>query len=227
MSKTKRPLTIEQFIERFEKRYPDHVYDFSDSVYEKTYIKMKYVCKLHGDCFTQPLSILKGSGCVECGKKRHSDFIETLKKPPKPKKKRGRPKLDKSNGKYKTYNETKKMYEREKRRSDPQFRMKKILRTRIWNAVTSQYTKKAKKTSKLLGCSWECLKEHLEKQFVEGMTWENMGDWHIDHIIPCASFDLTNLEKQEICFHYTNLQPLWAEDNLSKGDRIRFEDLFE
>ncbi len=65
-------------------------------------------------------------------------------------------------------------------------------------------------------------REHLEKQFKEGMTWENHGlyGWHIDHIIPCASFDLTDLEQQKKCFHYTNLQPLWAKENLIKGVKI-------
>ena len=52
------------------------------------------------------------------------------------------------------------------------------------------------------------------------MSWDNQGEWHIDHIIPCASFDLTNEEEQEKCFHYTNLQPLWAIDNMVKGCKI-------
>jgi hypothetical protein len=72
-----------------------------------------------------------------------------------------------------------------------------------------------------LGCSsWDELKNYLEKQFTCGMNWENMGEWHIDHIIPCSSFDLTNIEQQMKCFHYSNLQPLWAKDNLSKSNKI-------
>lgn len=72
---------------------------------------------------------------------------------------------------------------------------------------------------KLLDCSPLFLKEHLEKQFKEGMTWDNhtTDGWHIDHIRPCCSFDLTKKEQQEECFHYSNLQPLWATDNLKKG----------
>ena len=62
------------------------------------------------------------------------------------------------------------------------------------------------------------LKAYLELQFTDGMTWENRGNWHIDHIRPCASFDLTDPEQQKQCFHYTNLQPLWAADNLAKSD---------
>ena len=73
----------------------------------------------------------------------------------------------------------------------------------------------------LAGCDIEYLVEYLEDQFQAGMSWENHGrdGWHIDHIKPCASFDLTKLEDQKQCFHYTNLQPLWAYQNQSKGDK--------
>lgn len=70
----------------------------------------------------------------------------------------------------------------------------------------------------LLGCSVEFLKQHLEKQFKNGMSWENHGKWHIDHIIPLAS--AKTQEKIEYLCHYTNLQPLWAKDNQSKGAKI-------
>ena len=70
----------------------------------------------------------------------------------------------------------------------------------------------------LTGCaSWNELKIYLESKFSNGMTWENMGEWHIDHIKPCYSFDLTDEKQQMECFHFTNLQPLWAKDNLSKN----------
>lgn len=69
----------------------------------------------------------------------------------------------------------------------------------------------------LLGCSYEKFKTHLESQFTPGMTWDNYGDWHIDHRRPCASFDLSQESQQLECFNYQNLQPLWAKDNLSKG----------
>lgn len=77
------------------------------------------------------------------------------------------------------------------------------------------------RTVDLLGCSIQELKQHLEKQFQEGMSWDNYGvkGWHIDHIKPCASFDLRLESEQKLCFHYTNLQPLWAIDNLRKSDK--------
>ncbi len=79
--------------------------------------------------------------------------------------------------------------------------------------------KKAMKTENLLGCTVEKLKQWLEYQFKPGMSWDNRGyyGWHIDHIRPCCSFDLSKPEEQKKCFNYTNLQPLWRKDNQSKG----------
>lgn len=79
---------------------------------------------------------------------------------------------------------------------------------------------KGKSTMLLVGCSVIQLKKHLAKQFHTGMSWNNYGEWHIDHIKPCASFDLLDLAAQIECFHYTNLQPLWASANQSKGNRL-------
>jgi len=83
--------------------------------------------------------------------------------------------------------------------------------------------KKSRSTFKLLGCSIADFMRHLETRFQEGMTWENYGEWQIDHVKPCASFDLTDPKQQEICFHFSNLQPLWERDNKSKSDRDYYE----
>jgi len=109
-------------------------------------------------------------------------------------------------------------YCRERRQVDPVFRMTNNLRKRLTDALAGR--NKSAATLELLGCSVCDLKLHLESNFTEGMTWENysFSGWHIDHIRPCASFDLSCPEQQKQCFHYTNLQPLWAEDNLRKGD---------
>lgn len=109
-----------------------------------------------------------------------------------------------------------------KRRSsvDPSFRITLSLRARM--GAFFKGTNKSASTIKLLGCNAKHAKQHLENQFTEGMSWDNYGvhGWHIDHIIPCASFDLSDPEQQRKCFHYTNLQPLWAEDNIRKSDKI-------
>jgi len=94
-----------------------------------------------------------------------------------------------------------------------------VLRSRLYKVIKTQCGTKNKRTLELLGCSVEFFKEHLEKQFKDGMTWENHSyyGWHIDHIRPCASFDLGDPRQQEACFHYTNMQPLWWDENFKKG----------
>ena len=91
------------------------------------------------------------------------------------------------------------------------------LRTRIRIALKGYV--KSDTTMELVGCSVKFLRKYLEKQFIKGMLWKNYGKWHVDHIRPCASFDLRKKSEQKKCFHYTNLQPLWAKDNISKGNR--------
>lgn len=107
-----------------------------------------------------------------------------------------------------------------KRRASPHARMRCALQARIRHAVINTRTKKIDKTLALVGCSLAFLESHLSKQFTDGMSWENYGRWHIDHIKPCASFDLSDPAQQRACFHYTNLQPLWAAENIGKGCRI-------
>ena len=105
-----------------------------------------------------------------------------------------------------------------KRKTDMNFRILNSLRLRTWSALKGIC--KSKSTIKLLGCSIEHLKYHLESQFKLGMSWDNYGKWHIDHIRPCASFDLRKPIEQRKCFHYTNLQPLWAKENQIKNAQI-------
>jgi hypothetical protein len=93
------------------------------------------------------------------------------------------------------------------------------IRNRIYYALSSATVSKMQGTADLIGCTIEELRQHLEAQFINSMNWNNYGrtGWHIDHIRPCASFDLTDAEQQRQCFHYTNLQPLWAAENIRKG----------
>lgn len=94
------------------------------------------------------------------------------------------------------------------------------LRSRIYNVLKTQGIIKTARTEQLLGCSVEFFRQYISGLFQPGMTLENHGKWHIDHIRPCASFDLTDLEQQKQCFNYTNLQPLWAAENISKGAKL-------
>ena len=103
-------------------------------------------------------------------------------------------------------------------KTDPNFKMKHQLGTRI-RKVLNGLIKKSKSTQELIGCNIEQLWIHLEKSFKPGMTRNNYGKWHVDHIRPCSSFDLSNPEEQVKCFHFTNLQALWAHENLSKSDK--------
>ena len=112
-----------------------------------------------------------------------------------------------------------KEYIKKWRKTNLKNRITDCLRARIRAVIKNN--RKSAHTMKLIGCSIEFFKQHLEKQFTSGMTWDNYGKigWEVDHMRPCASFDLSNPEEQKICFHYTNLQPLWALDNLKKGDK--------
>ena len=93
-----------------------------------------------------------------------------------------------------------------------------LIRSRVSKRL-KEYSKNNKKhTLEYVGCTIDDLRGYLEKLFKDGMSWENQGEWHIDHIRPCASFNLENEIERHMCFHYTNLQPLWAFDNVSKSD---------
>jgi len=116
-------------------------------------------------------------------------------------------------------------YYKNKRKTDLNYKIKQNESRRIRIALKNE--KKLYSTIESLGCTIDFLRKHLEQQFYchpisgEMMTWENYGRlWHIDHIKPLCSFDLTNKEQYLKAFHYTNLQPLWAEDNLKKGNKI-------
>ena len=109
------------------------------------------------------------------------------------------------------------LYKSNKRKNDEEYKLKIKLRNKLKKILIIRNIKKKNKTKDLIGCSLSELKLHLESKFQHGMSWNNYGEWHIDHIKPCASFDLTDTEQQKQCFHYTNLQPLWGRENESKG----------
>ena len=108
----------------------------------------------------------------------------------------------------------------QRRNTDLALNLKLRLRRRMNGAMHAVGSKAVDSTLALLGCTPDDLKAHLAAQFTDGMTLDNYGEWEIDHIRPCASFDLTDPDQQRACFHYTNLQPLWRSDNRSKGAKL-------
>ena len=172
--------------------------------------------------------------CIKCVKKYYKDNKEKILEKSKNYYEKNREKIKETVQNYQKKNREKiknrqRIYNKKNKRKlnsdrkkkynlDPNFKIRNNLRTRL-NKVLRGKTK-SKATLKLLGCSIKFLKNHLESQFKPGMDWNNHGvhGWHIDHIKPCDKFDLTKESEQIRCFNYKNLQPLWAIDNLRKGD---------
>jgi len=107
-------------------------------------------------------------------------------------------------------------WSKNRKKTNIQYRLAGILRKRVKNAVKSE--NKFHPSLQLIGCDAKEFQTHIESQWQKGMSWENHGTygWHIDHIIPVNTFDLTIEEEQKKCFHYTNCRPLWAKENLSR-----------
>jgi hypothetical protein len=92
-----------------------------------------------------------------------------------------------------------------------------MIRSRLHDALKNNY--KTGFTVDTVGCTIESLKQYLEARFQPGMTWDNQGKWHLDHVIPLSSFNLSDKRELKKACHYTNLQPMWARDNLKKNDK--------
>lgn len=118
------------------------------------------------------------------------------------------------NQKYKSYR-LQRHYDRME--NDTHYMLRQKISDRIRKALKNGYGGKSKSCNKYIGCTLPKLRSHIENQFKDGMSWDNYGEWQIDHIRPCASFDLSEETEQLECFHYENLQPLWASENMSKG----------
>jgi len=111
-----------------------------------------------------------------------------------------------------------KQYRAEREKSDPVFKLTRRLRSLIYLKIsTGGYTKRSK-TNDILGCTFDEFKTYIEGKFHSGMSWDNYGQWHLDHIVPVAS---AQTEEDVIRLnHHTNFQPLWAIDNLKKGRKV-------
>ena len=117
-------------------------------------------------------------------------------------------------------NEQHKKYTQKKRKSDILFKLSDNIKSRLRQFLKSKNISKNNKTFEIVGCTSSYLKQYLESKFIINMCWENYGEWHIDHIIPLSSAK-TEEEIYKLC-HYTNLQPLWAKDNLRKSNKLDY-----
>jgi len=108
-------------------------------------------------------------------------------------------------------------YKKSKYNIDPIFTLKEKLRNRFNRALKKSYKKGS--AVKDLGCSIEYFKHYIESKFTEGMSWDNYGQWHLDHIKPLSKFNLQDKKQISLALNYKNYQPLWAKDNLSKGSK--------
>ena len=123
----------------------------------------------------------------------------------------------------KTYSQTEarkayhKAYMKNRYKTDPVFKLHNILSSGFRKWIKGNT--KTCKTEQYVCCSYQELLEHLESQFDEGMSWENQGEWHIDHFKAQSRFDPTIEEEKYKCWHYTNLQPMWAEMNIGWKDK--------
>lgn len=150
--------------------------------------------------------------CKDCKKKYYNKNIDNIK--------------NYNHSRWKNYylknkkkiNKQRCLRQKQRRKEDIEFKIKCYLRSRLYNALKNNY--KVGSSIKSLGCKISELKIYLEKQFQEGMTWENYGKWHIDHIKPLSIFDLTNHKELLEACHYSNLQPLWEYDNLIKSSKV-------
>jgi len=157
-------------------------------------------------------------------KKYYRENIETIREKRAVARKRNANKIAAHNKRWKAANRDRvNSYNRDtvmlRYKEDPLFALLMNSRRRLLLAFANKGYSKRSTTAKLLGCDMETLSLHLESKFTEGMTWANRGfyGWHVDHVVPLAS--ARNVEELERLCHYTNLQPLWAADNIAKGAR--------
>lgn len=185
------------------------------------------ICGIKTDDYYKSLNCTKTFQCRSCFKeKRRTKYWEdpvkekntTLKwkKENKTKQYRYVAKWYKNNRRAAQQTQTR--YMKKRRHNDPIYKLSNNIRGRLRRFLKQKNIIKKYKLTQYLGCNLGELKVHLEKQFKDGMTWDTYGKWHIDHIIPLVSAK-TEEEMYNLC-HYTNLQPLWASENISKGAKF-------
>ncbi len=170
--------------------------------------------------------------CKECGRKMCKEYKERnkekIKEYNKEYKEKNKEKIKEKNKEYNIKNkeiiqEKRTIYQKERRYNDINYKLRESISKRIRKLLKSKYSEKSKE---LIGCTLDEVKKWLEYNFYGNINWENHGSiWHIDHVIPCSLFDLTNSEHRKICFSWANIQPLYCEKNLSKNNNLLLKDL--
>jgi hypothetical protein len=163
----------------------------------------------------------------ECNKKWQENNPEKTKEYKRKYKKNNREKVNEAQKKYRKNNKplrvTVNLRHNERYKNEPLYRLQQILRARFAMFLKQNNCRKGGRSFEVFGATPKQIKSHIESQFKDDMTWENQGEWHIDHIIPLdyysKNFDLNDLEVQKKAFNYKNLQPLWAFENLSKSNK--------
>jgi hypothetical protein len=210
--------TIDQFIEVARAVHGDK-YDYSLVDYIRNDVNVEIICPKHGIFKQAPSSHHRGRGCTICS--NHLDFLEIESR------------LKESFGDEITIFEINLgrsvifLDKRGVKRKIGWSNARMTALCRISYGIRSSINRAIKGSSHkygtivdLIGCTILFLREYLEKMFIDGMQWSNWGEWHIDHIVPCSYFNLSNEDDQKICFNYRNLQPLWAKDNLIKSCKL-------
>jgi len=192
----KRITGLEEFVRRGALLYPGKdLYDMA--VYKNTMTPLILSCVVHGQYSIRPHNYLRmGQRCTRCTKE--SGYTPNAHK------------------------QRVSQRELERRKTDPIFALCKRLRKRLRESLAKHHTPKDATLRQALGCSYEELRDHIEQGFSVGMGWHNMDKWHIDHRTPLA----TAQTREDVLrlSHYTNLQPLWAQDNLRKNARLDWKD---
>lgn len=161
--------------------------------------------------------------CIsKCRKKWYQENLERVKENSRKWKKENPERFKENQRKWRKENpDFQRKWKKEKRQTDPIFKLKCNISKSIRRALKNIDSTKSETTLEILGCgTYEKFKEHMQSQFSPGMTWDNYGKWHNDHIVPLATAKTDEQIKK--LSHYTNLQPLWAKDNLSKGAKLNW-----
>jgi len=192
--------------------------EYNKSIRKTLYASTKRICKKYKDKKDQDIDYPEQKRCYKCRKtKSKEEFYKCRSR------KSGL--SDACKECILLYREQNKKqrseYTRLRRRDDPEYRIYCSLQKRLHGALKLQGVRKSRRTMELVGCNLYTFVDYIEGLWLDGMSWNNYGKgerkWSLDHIKPCALFNLLDAKKQKQCFHYTNLQPLWNKDNFSKS----------